>query len=79
MDVASIGRRFDCDETLARLAALGTLSRIAGEGGRTAAEWVGEGGFLEDPFPPSSGNLDDATPPTQVTREWPSTAHRAFT
>ncbi len=45
MDVASIGRRFDCDETLARLAALGPLSGNAGEGGPTPQSWVGEGGF----------------------------------
>jgi hypothetical protein len=46
MDVALIGRRFDRRETLTRLAALGTLSRNAGEGGPSPpGRRVGEGGF----------------------------------
>jgi hypothetical protein len=45
MDVAAISRRFDRGETLTRLAALDTLSRIAGDGGPRPQGWVGEGGF----------------------------------
>jgi hypothetical protein len=45
MDVAAIGRRIDCGDTLTRLASLGILSSNAGEGRSRPPGWVGEGGF----------------------------------
>ena len=46
MDIASIGRRFDCGEALTRLAALDPLSSsITGVGGPRPQGGVGEGGF----------------------------------
>jgi hypothetical protein len=42
-----------CDLTLTRLTALGTLSRIAGEGGPSPQCWVGEGILPpQAPMPP---------------------------
>jgi hypothetical protein len=43
MDIAGIGTRRERSRALTRLAALGTLSRNAGEGGYSPEGWVGEG------------------------------------